>query len=158
MPRPPERFLPDPKARLREQFHEVCRFKHLSPRTEETYWGWVRRYLRFHKQGDVWRHLRDLGAAELQRFLGHLASEGQVGASTQNQALTGVRRAQPVGWVSGQRGKGEEGLFRSTLFWSSARICVICGQIGALQSGRGLPQGSVVRGPWSVVNGRKAEV
>jgi hypothetical protein len=37
--RPPERLLPNPKAKLREQFHEVCRFKHLSARTEETYWG-----------------------------------------------------------------------------------------------------------------------
>ena len=29
----------NPKARFREQLHEVCRFKHLSPRTEEAYWG-----------------------------------------------------------------------------------------------------------------------
>jgi integron integrase len=43
-------LLPNPKARLKEQFHEVCRFKHLAARSEEAYWGWVVRYLRFHKK------------------------------------------------------------------------------------------------------------
>lgn len=57
-----ERLVPNPKARLREQFHEVCRFKHLSVRTEEAYWGWLRRFLIFHKQGGQWRHPRALGA------------------------------------------------------------------------------------------------
>ena len=41
---------PKPKGRLREQFHEVARFKHLSPRTEQAYWEWVVRYLKFHKE------------------------------------------------------------------------------------------------------------
>ena len=31
-------MLPDPKARLKDQFHEVARFKHSSLRTEENYW------------------------------------------------------------------------------------------------------------------------
>ena len=43
---PKERVLPNPKLRLREQFHEVCRFKRLAERTEEAYWGWVRRRCR----------------------------------------------------------------------------------------------------------------
>jgi hypothetical protein len=30
-----ERLVPNPKARLKEQFHEVCRFKHLAVRSEE---------------------------------------------------------------------------------------------------------------------------
>ncbi len=47
--RPRERFIPNPKARLREQFREVARFKHLSLRTEEAYWDWVVRFLRFHR-------------------------------------------------------------------------------------------------------------
>ena len=45
-----ERLVPNPKARLKEQFHEVCRFKHLAVRSEEAYWGWVVRFLRFHKE------------------------------------------------------------------------------------------------------------
>jgi hypothetical protein len=39
-----DRLVPNPKARLRDQFHEVARFKHLSLRTEQTYWDWVVRY------------------------------------------------------------------------------------------------------------------
>ncbi len=29
---------PNPKPRLKDQTHEVVRFKHLSPQTEVTYW------------------------------------------------------------------------------------------------------------------------
>jgi integron integrase len=87
---PFERLVPNPKARLREQFHEVCRFKRMAERTEEAYWGWVRRLLVFSKVGGQWRHPRELGAAEVCRFLSHLATERQVSASTQNQALNGL--------------------------------------------------------------------
>lgn len=87
---PLERLVPNPKARLREQPHEVCRFKHLSPRTEESYWGWLRRFLIFHKQGEQWRHPKELGGPEVQRFLSHLATERKVAVSTQNQALNAL--------------------------------------------------------------------
>jgi hypothetical protein len=46
----PERFVANPKARLKDQFHEVARFKHLSLRTEQTYWGWTVRFLKFHRK------------------------------------------------------------------------------------------------------------
>jgi hypothetical protein len=98
--RVPERLMANPKARLRDQFCEVCRFKHLSERTEEAYWGWVRRFLVFHRRPltpalspdgaegvNRWRHPRELGGAEVQAFLTHLATERGVGSSTQNQAL-----------------------------------------------------------------------
>jgi hypothetical protein len=32
---------PDLKARLKDQFHEVDRLKHLSLQTEVTYWEWT---------------------------------------------------------------------------------------------------------------------
>ena len=32
-------LVPNPKGRLKEQFHEVCRFKHLAVRSEEAYWA-----------------------------------------------------------------------------------------------------------------------
>lgn len=41
--------MPNPKLRLREQFHEVARFKHFSLRTEGAYWDWVVRFLKFHR-------------------------------------------------------------------------------------------------------------
>ncbi len=87
---PRERMVPNPKARLRDQLHEVCRFRHLSPRTEEAYWGWVRRFLQFHKMGEQWRHPRELGGPEVQAFLSHLAVERKVAAATQNQALNAL--------------------------------------------------------------------
>ena len=43
-PKQKQRLLRNPKARLRDQFHEVARFKHQSLRTEGAYWEWVVRY------------------------------------------------------------------------------------------------------------------
>lgn len=88
---PLEKFMPNPKLRLQEQFAEVCRFKHLAPRTEESYWHWVRRYLIFHRSPTgIWRHPQEMGAEEVGRFLSHLASERKVSASTQNVALNAL--------------------------------------------------------------------
>jgi hypothetical protein len=88
--RPAERLIANPKAKLRDQFREVCRFKHLSERTEESYWGWVRRFLVFHKRGKEWRHPKELVAVEVQGFLTDLAAQRNVAASTQNQALNAL--------------------------------------------------------------------
>jgi integron integrase len=52
----------------------------------ETYEQWLRRFLRFHRL----RHPREMGSAEVNAFLTHLAVEGQVSASTQNQALSAL--------------------------------------------------------------------
>jgi len=92
---PREGFLPNPKLPLRQQLHEVMRFFHYSPRTEEAYWGWIARFLRFHKRpgltGDkAWQHPKDLGAAEVSAFLSHLATTDKVAGSTQNQALNAL--------------------------------------------------------------------
>ena len=45
--------------------------------------GWIRRFILFHNK----RHPREMAAAEVRRFLSQLATDGQVSASTQNQAL-----------------------------------------------------------------------
>ena len=34
---PSDRLVPNPKGKLRDQFHEVARFKHLVVRTERAY-------------------------------------------------------------------------------------------------------------------------
>jgi hypothetical protein len=85
-----EGFLPNPKARLKDQFHEVARFKHLSPLTEGAYWGWVMRFLKFQRRGDQWRHPRELSPVEISAFLSHLATDRNVAAATQNQALNAL--------------------------------------------------------------------
>lgn len=88
--RVPESLLPNPKARLKDQFHEVVRFKHLSLRTEEAYWEWIVRYLKFHRERTgTWRHPRDLGTTGVTPFLTDLAVQG-MSASTQNLALNAL--------------------------------------------------------------------
>lgn len=82
-----ERLVPNPKSRLKDQFHEVCRFKHVSLRTEEAYWAWVVRLVKFF---DSKIHPRDLSGQHLGKFLTHLATIRKVAASTQNQALNAL--------------------------------------------------------------------
>ena len=43
--RPLGRFLPNPKLRLKEQFHEVCRFRHVAGWSKEAYLQWGKRFL-----------------------------------------------------------------------------------------------------------------
>ena len=85
-----ERLIPNPKLKLREQFHEVMRFKHFSQRTEKAYWGWVVRFLKFHRRGSVWRHPKDLPESGVAEFLSDLATRLQVAAATQNQAFNAL--------------------------------------------------------------------
>jgi site-specific recombinase XerD len=83
---PPEGFIPNPKLKLLDQVSEVMRFKHYSLRTEVTYREWIKRYILFHRK----RHPREMGTAEVERFLSHLAVIRKVAASTQNQAFNAL--------------------------------------------------------------------
>ncbi len=84
------KFIPNPKLKLRDQFHEVMRFKHFSQRTEEAYWQWIMRFLRFYRQGQTWRHPRDLPETAVADFLSDLATRLKVAAATQNQAFNAL--------------------------------------------------------------------
>ena len=65
---------------------DQVRVKHYSIRTEQVYVDWIKRFIvHFDK-----RLPRDLNAAEVEAFLTHLAVEGQVAASTQNQAKSAI--------------------------------------------------------------------
>jgi integron integrase len=94
--------IPDSaRLKLLAQVRQAVRVRHYSPRTEEAYVRWIRRYVRFHGM----RHPAELGAGELSRFLSNLAVEGRVSASTQNQALASLLflyrevLGHPVGWL-----------------------------------------------------------
>lgn len=76
----------DGKPRLLDQLREQIRVRHYSIRTEDVYVKWVRDYVRFHGL----RHPAEMGAAEVEQFLSHLAVRRQVSASTQNQALSAL--------------------------------------------------------------------
>ncbi|PYI70999.1 MAG: hypothetical protein DMF08_09805 [Verrucomicrobia bacterium] len=62
---------------------EVIRRKHYSIRTEQSYLDWIRRLILFHGK----RHPAQMAEAEVTGFFTHLARDGGVPASTQNQAL-----------------------------------------------------------------------
>jgi integron integrase len=66
------------------------RTKRYSYRTEQCYVAWIEHFIRFHHWPDGWRHPVDLDAADVERFLTHLAVQRRVSASTQNQALNAI--------------------------------------------------------------------
>jgi integron integrase len=72
--------------KLLDRVRDAIRLKHYSIRTEEAYVGWIKRYIFFHNK----RHPKDMGAAEIEAFLTHLAVNQNVAASTQNQALSAL--------------------------------------------------------------------
>ena len=72
--------------RLLDKVRETLRLKHYSTKTEESYVHWILRFIRYHKL----RHPREMGDAEVQAFLTHLAVQQKVSASTQNQALSAL--------------------------------------------------------------------
>lgn len=87
--------------KLLEQMRDVMRVKHYSLRTERTYCDWVERFIRFHGK----RHPREMNEVEVGAFLTHLARDGHVAASTQNQALSALLflykqvLKQEIGWL-----------------------------------------------------------
>ena len=66
--------------------HEAIRRRYYSPRTEEAYVHWIKRFIFFNGK----RHPDAMGEAEVTAFLNHLASERRVAAATQNQALSAI--------------------------------------------------------------------
>jgi hypothetical protein len=73
-------------VKLLDQVREKLRLLHYAIRTEEAYVDWIRRYILFHGK----RHPSAMGGAEVEAFLTHLAVEGKVASSTQNQGLAAL--------------------------------------------------------------------
>lgn len=71
---------------LLEVVQQKIRVKHYSIRTEMQYLQWVKRFILFHHK----RHPREMGGPEVEAFLSHLATHGNVSSSTQNQALSAL--------------------------------------------------------------------
>lgn len=88
---------------LLTQVRRALRARRYSPRTEEAYGGWIRRYVRFHGT----RHPVEMGEAAVAGFLTDLAVGGRVAAATQNQALGALLflyrevLGRRVGWMDG---------------------------------------------------------
>ncbi len=77
---------PAVKPKLLHLVRQAIRIRHYSPRTEQAYVHWIRRYIFFHKV----RHPAEMGKPELAAFLSHLALKEHVSASTQTQALSAL--------------------------------------------------------------------
>jgi len=76
--------------KLMDRVRAKLRLLHYAWATEQSYVAWIQRFLIFHKRGDVWRHPAEMGRAEIEQFLTHLAADRQVSASTQNQAFSAL--------------------------------------------------------------------
>src|SRR5207237_4524689 len=76
---------PGPRTLL-GRLRAALRARHYSPRTEQAYVAWVRRYVEFHDR----RHPPTMGATEVLAFLTALAERGRVSACTQNQAAAAL--------------------------------------------------------------------
>jgi integron integrase len=70
-----------------DQARQVLRYHHYAYRTEQTYCDWIVRYIRFHGSTV---HPRDMGKAEIEAFLSHLAARDKVSVATQRQALNAL--------------------------------------------------------------------
>lgn len=76
-----------PKSpKLLDKVRNRIRVKGYSIRTEKSYTSWIKRYIYFHGK----KHPQEMGNPEIESFLSHLAVNGNVAASTQNQAFNAL--------------------------------------------------------------------
>jgi hypothetical protein len=73
--------MPEP-PRLLDRVCAAVRTRHYSCRTEEAYFGWMKRFILVHRK----RHPAAMGADEVNAFLAHLAVEGKVSASSRRRS------------------------------------------------------------------------
>jgi len=87
---------PAKAPRLLDVVREKVRAMHYSRRTEEAYVHWIRDYVRFHGK----RHPREMGAAEVEAFLSHLAIARNVSASAHQQGFRHGCFFTSASWIS----------------------------------------------------------
>jgi len=73
-------------VKLLDQVRERICVLHYSRSTEKTYLYWIKFFILYHNK----RHPKDMGAAEVEGFLSHLATQRDVSAGTQNQAMHAI--------------------------------------------------------------------
>ena len=78
--------MPAEKPRLLGQVKGRMRARHLSPRTERAYLGWILRYIRYHGT----RHPSELGEAEIIAYLTYLAAERRVSPRSVNRGVASM--------------------------------------------------------------------
>lgn len=74
--------------KLETRIREACRVRHYSLATEKAYVGWYKRFVRWAGL----KHPATLGGDVVERWLSHLATDGEVAASTQRQWAAAARQ------------------------------------------------------------------
>lgn len=74
--------VPSQAPRLLDQLFTALRAANYGPKNAQRYVEWCRQFILFHGK----RHPRDLGAADMQRFLDHLALEQRLAVAWQREA------------------------------------------------------------------------
>jgi integron integrase len=132
-------------AKLLDRLRNKIRLKHYTLRTEQAYVHWARRFILFHGK----RHPAEMGVAEVEAFLTHLAVEGKVAASTQNQARAALLflyrevLRQELPWLDGVEAAKESRRLPVVLTQGEvnallARLQGVHGLIGRLLYGTGM--------------------
>jgi len=78
--------------KLEEQMERKIKLQGLSPNTFRTYWGYCVDYMQHVRSYNAseWRHPKDCGRVEIERWLSWLSTDKGVSKSTQNTALQAV--------------------------------------------------------------------
>lgn len=71
-----------------DEVRDYMRLHHYSIHTEKSYCDWIGRFIRFHQMKS--RDDFENGEEKIERFLTHLAVDGNVSPSTQNQAMNAL--------------------------------------------------------------------
>lgn len=76
--------------KLIEQVREKLQARKYARSTIETYSNWVVEFIRFSKNGTTWRHPKDLGVDDVEKWLTYLVVKKKLSASSQNQAFSAL--------------------------------------------------------------------
>lgn len=74
------------QPKLEQRIRDACRTRHYALSTERVYVAWYKRFVRWAGL----KHPATLGGDMVERWLSHLATDGEVSASTQRQALAAI--------------------------------------------------------------------
>lgn len=74
------------QPKLEQRIRDACRTRHYSLSTERVYVSWYKQFVRW----SGLKHPATLGGDMVERWLSHLATEREVSASTQRQALAAI--------------------------------------------------------------------
>ena len=77
--------------KLEQQLKEKIKQQGKAKATFETYWHWCSKYiLHLKHQYGGWKHPRECGRSDVERWLSHLANKEHIGKNSQNVALQAV--------------------------------------------------------------------